>query len=139
MILSPDDIIGTREWSPRVASEAWALTRHVWITETNSGNFDRAIIMVGLPGSGKSTVARKLDDERTLILDSTMTVASRRMEYVALSGVPVMYVYVKTSLETCIKRQEGRTFPVPEEVIRRTDDQMTNPEYDPGPQGCTIV
>lgn len=139
MIISPDDIIGARQWTPALASEAWRLTRHIWEAETHSGRFDRAIIMIGLPGSGKSTMARRLDDDRTLILDSTMTVASRRMEYVALSGIPVLYVWFDVNADTCKARQKGRKYPIPFDVIDRMDSQLGNPEWDSGPQKCRRV
>jgi len=117
------------------------------------------IIMVGFPGSGKSTIAHGLNatvisgDElktapkmikaaeaadlaKSIVFDATNAARARRAEYVAFArrhGLPVKCVHVATPIETSMERNKGREKPVPKIALylyRKKFEQPSIEEFD---------
>lgn len=79
--------------------------------ELHKHTYKKVYVLMGLPGSGKSTWAREHDNQDTLIWDSTNLDRVKRIIFfaaIAAAGYEVNLVYVKTPLSTCIERQQAR-------------------------------
>ena len=81
--------------------------------------FEQVIMLVGIPGSGKSTYARAADRENVVVLDSTFVEPERRWQILQMArqyNVPVMAVWMDTEWDVCVqrnaKRPEDRRVPV---------------------------
>lgn len=81
--------------------------------------FEQVIMMVGIPGSGKSSYARAADRENVVVLDSTFVEPERRWQILQMArqyNVPVMAVWMDTEWDVCVqrnaKRPEDRRVPV---------------------------
>ena len=73
--------------------------------------FDQVIMLVGIPGSGKSTYAKAADRESVIVLDSTFVEPERRWQVLQIArqyGVPVMAVWMDTEWDVCVARNAGR-------------------------------
>ncbi len=130
------------------------------------------IILIGLPGSGKTTLAKKIESRgyvrlcaddlreclwgdasdqshggwiffilerglatllsegKNVVWDNTSLNQKARKKVTEIAhdhGCNVTMVYMDTSLEQCIHRQQFRERKVPEDVIRSMNDRMTVP------------
>jgi bifunctional polynucleotide phosphatase/kinase len=118
----------------------------------------RVIIMVGYPGSGKSTIAHRLggtvisgDELKTapkmiheaekrlgnysIIFDATNATKARRAEYVAFAkrhGLPVRCIHVATPIEVSMERNKGRENPVPNIALYMYRKKFEEPTADEG-------
>jgi bifunctional polynucleotide phosphatase/kinase len=116
------------------------------------------IIMVGYPGSGKSTQARLFDatiisgddlktapkmikaaeaadPHKSIVFDATNATRARRAEYVAFAhrhGLPVKCVHVATPLEVALERNKGREKPVPNIALYLYRKKFEEPTADEG-------
>ena len=117
------------------------------------------IIMVGFPGSGKSTIAHGLnatvisgddlktapkmikaaevaDPHKSIVFDATNATRARRAEYVAFAhrhGLHVKCIHVSTPIETSMERNSGREKPVPKIALylyRKKFEQPSIEEFD---------
>ena len=71
----------------------------------------QVIMMVGIPGSGKTTYARAVDREGVVVLDSTFVEPERRWQILQIAkafGVPVVAVWMDTEWDVCARRNEAR-------------------------------
>lgn len=113
--------------------------------ELNSGKYDTVYVMMGLPGSGKTTWARQHDDEKTLIWDATNLDRWKRiplLSAIAAADYEVNLVYAKADYGTCAQRQDAR--PVNRAVPRTTIHNMMQRMFEPkkdleGLHSLTIV
>src|SRR5688572_27855498 len=81
--------------------------------------FEQVIMMIGIPGSGKSSYARAADRENVVVLDSTFVEPERRWQILQMAkqyNVPVMAVWMDTEWDVCVarnaERAEDRRVPV---------------------------
>ena len=121
---------------------AWMVRRADLIEEEIAKRSRAVVIMVGYPGSGKSTIARELggtvisgdvlktsakmikaaeealrrDSEQSIIFDATNATRAKRAEYVAFArrhNRSVRCIHVATPIEVSMDRNRGREKPVP--------------------------
>jgi len=118
----------------------------------------RVIIMVGFPGSGKSTIAQRLggtvisgDELKTapkmireaekrlgnysIIFDATNATKARRAEYVAFAkrhNLPVRCIHVATPIEVSMERNKLREKPVPNIALYLYRKKFEEPTADEG-------
>jgi hypothetical protein len=82
----------------------------------------KAVLLVGVPGSGKSTWLAHNKEPNVLYLDATLTVAKTRRKFVLVAteiGKPIEAVVMNTPLHLCEERNSKRPDDrrVPEETI----------------------
>ena len=68
----------------------------------------KAVLVMGLPGSGKSTAARGLDSRTSLVIDTCALTALHRRTIIALAKaarVPIDCCVVATDAATCAQRR----------------------------------
>jgi bifunctional polynucleotide phosphatase/kinase len=121
----------------------------------------KVIIMVGFPGSGKSTIARGLDatiisgdDLKTapkmikaaeaalktapgqsIVFDATNATKARRAEYVAFArrhNLPAQCIHVATPIEVALERNKLREKPVPNIALYLYRKKFEEPTADEG-------
>ena len=119
------------------------------------------VIMVGFPGSGKSTVAKNLEmtiisgDElktapkmikaaeaviktapgQSIVFDATNATKARRAEYIEfarLHNLPVRCIHVATPIEVSMERNKGREKPVPNIALYLYRKKFEQPTEDEG-------
>jgi predicted kinase len=132
MIIEPDQFYyenGVYHWSPERATAAWEKSYALLEQALLAGMIRRVVLLIGLPGSGKSTWSQTADAADTVVFDGFFGYPERRARVLQIArrfGIPVEVVWVTTDLETCIAhnatRPEDRR--VPEETIRTMAKQL---------------
>lgn len=133
-IISPDNYLltpeGTYVWSPTRVSEAWEQAYKDLGEALDRATFKHVVMMVGLPGAGKTTaLQRRLGDgsqsewSECVFFDATLTKAKDRKrlrQFAEQHGAGVAVVFVDTPLDICLARNAARSEDrrVPEHVIR---------------------
>jgi hypothetical protein len=134
MIISPDnfryDTRGYYDPSVEATARAWDRTFSE-LDEALLARPDRLVLLVGLPGSGKSTWAERNDNERDIFLDATLTRKIERMPLIQLAqrhDVSVEAKVFMTPMLDCMFRNNGRASDrrVPHSVIARMVENMQN-------------
>jgi predicted kinase len=121
------------------------------------------VIMVGYPGSGKSTIAKNLgmtvisgddlktsakmikaaeaalkaDPEQSIVFDATNATKARRAEFIEFAkrhGRVAQCIHVATSLEVSMQRNKGREKPVPNIALFLYRKKFEEPTEDEGLQ-----
>jgi bifunctional polynucleotide phosphatase/kinase len=145
----------------RQVGGAW-LTQRADLIEAEIAKRSRAVvIMVGFPGSGKSTVAKslemtvisgdelktapkmikaaeealRLDSEQSIVFDATNATKARRAEYVAFAkkhGRTVRCIHVATPIELSMERNKLREKPVPNIALYLYRKKFEQPTADEG-------
>jgi predicted kinase len=140
---------------------AWMMRRAELIEELIAERSRAVVIMVGFPGSGKSTVAKNLEmtiisgDElktapkmikaaeaviktapgQSIVFDATNATKARRAEYIAFAkkhGRPVRCIHVATPIEVSMERNKGREKPVPNIALYLYRKKFEQPTEDEG-------
>jgi predicted kinase len=134
MIIEPDQLLydenGRYFWTRERMNANWETCFSQLEGLLRGGTIRRVVMLVGLPGSGKSTWSRAADSADTVVFDGFFGFPHRRERLLALSksfGVPVEAVWVTTDLGTCLARNAQRSEDrrVPEETIRMMADQLS--------------
>lgn len=101
--------------------------------EIQSPNYKKIILMAGIPGSGKSTYAQKLDQKESgnhyLIWDVTAKDKISRAIIVQLGkafNIPVYCYYIKTAPEKCVEQIKNRKRQVPDDFVQKCYEQLNN-------------
>ena len=131
-IVSPDTHLineaGQYEWSVPRVQKAWDMARaHLRAVLPNA---ERLVLMVGVPGAGKSTWLAAHGEPGAVYFDATLCGDRARAEFVTLArsmGKPVEVVWLDTPLAVCLARNAARTPDrrVPEAEVRKMADKLS--------------
>jgi predicted kinase len=110
-------------WSAERRRAAWAASVRLFQQTLEQQRVEQVILMVGIPGAGKSTYARAVDRDDVVVLDSTFVEPERRWQIMQIArqfAVPVMAVWMDTEWDICVKRnaERGEDRRVPIEVMQ---------------------
>lgn len=119
MILSPDHLMFTSDgvyvWTEDRCAAAWKETTEKFNSLINT--YYQAALLIGVPGSGKSTWLQKNAQGGTLYVDATFAKKGHRAPFIQMArraGVPIIGVWINTPLEVCTQRNLQRS---PDRVI----------------------
>jgi predicted kinase len=132
MILEPDQFYydgGRYAWSQERCDAAWAECYRTLAEALARQPMRKVVILVGLPGCGKSRYAREHDAGDVVVFDGLFIDRGRRRRVVEIAraaGVPVEAVWFQTDWDTCVARNAGRPTDrqVPAAVMERLRDQL---------------
>ena len=113
MNLSPDHFLyesdGTYVWTPARVRTGWALTVQKFRELLPS--YSAAVLLIGVPGAGKSTWLRANQQPDVLYVDATFTRGIERQPFIEMAqqmGIPIHAVWIHTAFETCVARNSER-------------------------------
>lgn len=133
MVISPDAHLlhadGRYEWTPTRVYAAWMASMRELAAALPGA--ESLVLLVGLPGAGKSTWLQANAVEDRVYFDATLTRrADRRVLVKAAQAAdrPVAVVWIDTPLDVCLlrnaERPEGRR--VPDEVFVRMRQALSS-------------
>jgi predicted kinase len=113
MLLAPDDLLppGPARWTRETVSAAWQTCRRQLREALAHPAVERVLVLVGVPGSGKSTWARDHEQPDVVVFDACWAEPGRRAALAAqirAAGKVPIAVWVRTPLEVCRERNALR-------------------------------
>ena len=132
-IICPDDLLineeGKYEWTLERATDAHRKCHDAWQRELFMRRPERAILLIGAPGAGKSTWAKGLGDENVVVFDATLNLPYKRRPLVQMAHkerIDVHFVLFLTPLHICLERNSGRREDrkIPEAIIKDMDRKI---------------
>ena len=146
---------------------AWMMRRAELIEEEIAKRSRSVVIMVGFPGSGKSTVAKnlemtvisgdelktapkmikaaeqalKVNPDQSIVFDATNATKERRAEYVAFArrhNLPVRCIHVATPIEVSMEQNKRPEKPVPNIALYPYRKKFEQPTQDEGLEGIVV-
>lgn len=114
MIIESDQHLyesGHYYWTPERAVAAWSRCFQQLTRALTSGKYRLLMLLIGIPGSGKSTYAGTHDSPDIIIFDGTFVDATRRSRVTAAAraaGLPAIAVWLDTNFNTCLQRNQQR-------------------------------
>lgn len=148
MIVRPDDYLLTPEgeylWTKERAEKAWEEASKAFREALGSGEFSRVVLVMGAPGSGKSTWVERHQKPDVLYFDAVFKGWKSREPYLRLAEQADYYpevVWLRTSLEVCLERNSKRppNRKVPEELLRGMWESIRNFPPNPGREGFRLI
>lgn len=150
MVISPDAWLigddGVYRWSPERIREAWERAFQALETALRDPANERLVLLVGLPGAGKSTWLASHDRGGVIHFDATLCAASERKPLIAIArraGRPVEAVWFDTPVLPCRQRNAARPPDrrVPDETIDRMAAALaaTPPQVEEGISRVDVV
>jgi predicted kinase len=148
MIISPDHLLMTPEgkyyWTKERVQEAWRLSTEAFQKALASGDHDRVVLLMGAPGSGKSTWLEKNKKPGVLFFDAVFKNFRSRQDYLRFAEQAGFYpevVWVRTPLEVCLERNALRPEDrkVPEETLREMWESIEKCPPNPGQEGFRLT
>jgi predicted kinase len=132
MILEPDQFYydgGRYVWTPERCDATWAECYRLLQETLARRPVRKVVILVGLPGCGKSHYAREQDADDVVLFDGLFVNRGRRAQVAEIAraaGVPVEAVWFQTAWETCVARNGQRPADrqVPADVMERLRQQL---------------
>ena len=91
------------------------------------------VLLVGIPGAGKSTWCKLHDRRDRVIYDACNLTPDRRSEVITAIGSQVLMthgihmIHIDTPLALCLQRNAARQTPVPEDLVLWMSDIMIPP------------
>ena len=128
MIISPDHYLispsGEYVWTKENITEAWNKSFAKLHRALSSDRFHKLVLMVGVPGSGKSTWLSSNRETGAVYFDATFTRRRERKPVIKAAkkyGKSVEAVVMATPINVCIDRNRCRTSDrmVPEEILEK--------------------
>lgn len=144
MLLSPDHFLyhadGEYEYTPERCTQAWEMMYLQLEAAIQDRRFKRVVLMVGLPGAGKSTWLSHNHDPHTTYVDATFTNKWSRAQIIQKVSVRpdlvVEAVFMDTPIHECLRRNNTRSpdRKVPEARIEQMGQQLSTepPEIQEG-------
>jgi predicted kinase len=114
MIIEPDQYYyeaGRYVWSPERRDAAWERAYRTLEEALRSGRVRKVVVLMGIPGSGKSTWARAHDGDDVVIFDGFFAYKDRQarvLEIARAAGVPVEAVWMQADWDTALARNARR-------------------------------
>ncbi len=140
MIISPDSYIyidGKYVWTPERASMAWKMAYDALEAAFKTQEFERVVIGIGVPGSGKSTYITKNENAKYIYFDATFCNKRSRKEIIRRAKVakmPIDALFFETPYSVCAERNSKRPEDrrVPKKTMEAMFDKLKAPEYEEG-------
>ena len=151
MIFSPDnhlyDLNGRYRWTPQRAKAAWVRT---WLQLEDYLDWApeprKVVILMGAPGSGKSTWLRRNREHGVVYFDACFDLDWKRANvtrrvWAVRPGCPVECVWLDTPAHVCKERNAGRPLDrrVPEHAIDKMARYISECPPDAEKEGFTRV
>jgi hypothetical protein len=133
LVLEPDqysyDSEGRYAWTIEKRDQAWEDCFARLSAALSSPSFHRAVLMIGIPGSGKSTMARKRAEPGLVVFDGVFAQRATRLRAVEIArkaGKPISAIWLQTPWDECIRRNALRSPDrrIPEESMRGMEIQL---------------
>ena len=150
VIISPDEHVhneaGEYEWSPERAEAAWAKAYDELREALSRPETSRLVLMIGLPGAGKSTYLSSQEVPGTIYFDATLTNKAHRAPLIKMAHdaqVPVDALLINTPLEIAIarnnKRPENRRVPDAAMENMHNELNLEPPTRSEGFENVTVI
>lgn len=132
-IVSPDNYLLTKDgeyvWSPDRVKEAWRKSYEALKARGKDPKYNKVVLMVGIPASGKSTWIKNNKEPGAVYFDATFTNQRARKPVIKMAkdhGMKVDAVVMDTPINVCKDRNSCRTTDraVPDDVIERMASQL---------------
>jgi hypothetical protein len=134
MIVSPDSYLFTEDgryvWSPDRVKAAWRKAMSQLDRLVADPRYNKVVLMVGIPASGKSTWLQSNHDADGIYFDATFTGVHQRkpvIEAAKQAGKRVEAVIMNTPIGVCIDRNRCRSTDrrMPEDIVINMAVQLT--------------
>jgi len=116
MVISPDDYLftptGEYVWTKDRVKDAWRETYARTKSALRNGNYDKLVLLVGIPASGKSTWLKAHQEPNAIYIDATFTYREHRAPFIQWAkdyGKVIEAVVMDTPINVCLERNNCRT------------------------------
>ena len=133
MIVSPDSYLITESgeyvWTPERVKAAWNQSYAALKRLSDDPRYEKVVLMVGIPASGKSTWLKRNHDPSAIYFDAPFTTQRARLPVIQIAkeaGMVVEAAVMTTPIAVCKDRNSCRSVDrkVPDEVVERMAAQL---------------